>query len=303
MIASGIEFVLKKPPIVQELLKGGARLRSGAVLVGWGFAASMALLVAVSAYQNRAPDPFGQPYAAMVLPDRGSIETTASIKNRPSRPTEFSVFSDPTPVDGRRPGRFEAEIETLRHEIVALRRSAEVLRRQNDVMSDRLAEIEGGTRTSSQTPRSESYQTPHRFARASKATRQRPASNAPTRRIAAANGSDPIITGSIGGRKTPAIMAEATSAPRTKFAIDLGTYGTLAEVAGAWHAMRETESRIIGNLLPLAAVAQEDKRMVAHLVAGPFDNAAEAASTCARLEKRRIACEPTLFNGQPLPAR
>ncbi|MDJ0929652.1 hypothetical protein [Breoghania sp.] len=138
--------------MIQELLKGGARLRSGVMLVGWGFAATMSLLVAVSAYQNRAPDPFSDQYAALVLPDAGDVETTASIGTGNRRPTtEFGVFSNPSPVDRIKPGRFEAEIDTLRHAIVALRRSAEALRRQNDIMSDRLAMIESGDKPAAKT--------------------------------------------------------------------------------------------------------------------------------------------------------
>ena len=275
--------MLKNSPIIQKLVKGDARVRSGVILLGWGFSATMSLLIAVSAYQNRTPDPFAQQYAALALPDAVDVDTTASIGNGGRRPTEFSVFSDPAPVASTRPGRFEAEIETLRHEIVALRRSAESLRRQNDIMSDRLAMIEGGGNAAPrQVP---SYPAPTRYA-------------ANTRQQA----SDPLITGSI--RKQSKTATAAPSVPRSKFGIDLGAYASLEEVARAWRAMQATEERVVGNLLPIASIVQDgQQKMVAHLVAGPFDNAADAAATCARLEKRLIDCKPTLFAGQPLPAR
>ncbi|PTW60006.1 sporulation related protein [Breoghania corrubedonensis] len=281
--------MLKKPPILQEILKGGARMRTGVVLLGWGFAATMSLLVAVSAYQNRAPDPFGARYAALVLPSAGDVRTTASIGNANKRPTEFGVFSAPSPVESPRPGQFEAQIDTLRHEIIALRRSADALRRQNDIMSDRLAQIEGGRTPSVQPP--SGYATPS----TSYDTSARYATNNRQQAV------DPMITGSIGKAKKSRGTA---SAPRTKFAVDLGAYGSLEEVATAWHAMQATETRIIGSLLPLASIAEDaNNKMVAHLVAGPFDNAADAAAACARLEKRLIECKPTLFAGQRLPAR
>ncbi|WP_321336617.1 hypothetical protein [Breoghania sp.] len=288
--------MLKKPPILDELMKGGARLRTSVALLGWGFSASMALLVAISAYQNKAPDPFSQPYAAMVLPDAGEVTSTASIGKR-ARPTEFGVFSNPTPVSGVRPGRFEAELETLRHEIVALRRSADVLRRQNDFMSDRIASLEGGSITTS--PRS------------SGTLRAQPPRYADVRsgagRLNIANASpavDTITTGNI-RRARPATTsgARAKTAPRSQFGIDLGAYSSLAEVAGAWRAMRVTESAVIGTLTPLASITENDDKMVAHLVAGPFGNAADAVAACARLEKRLITCQPTLFTGQQLPPR
>ncbi|MDJ0929653.1 hypothetical protein [Breoghania sp.] len=66
--------------------------------------------------------------------------------------------------------------------------------------------------------------------------------------------------------------------------------------------MRETESRVIGSLSPLATITERGNKMVPHLIAGPFDNAADAAAACARPEKRLITCKPTIFAGQPLPA-
>ncbi len=290
--------MLKKPPILVELMKGGARLRTGAALLGWGFSASMALLVAVSSYQNKAPDPFSQPYAAMVLPDAGDVTTTASIGKR-SRPTEFGVFSNPTPVSGVRPDRVEAEIDTLRHEIVALRRSAEALRRQNDIMSDRLATLEGGERANGSRPSGAIPAAPRSFANAAPASRTRATVTAQNTSPAV----DTMITGNIRPAAPAAASLSATTAPRTQFGIDLGAYGSLAEVAGAWRAMRVTETAVIGPLSPLASVVESGDKMVAHLVAGPFVNAADAAAACARLEKRLIACKPTLFSGQQLPAR
>ncbi|WP_321504309.1 SPOR domain-containing protein [Breoghania sp.] len=287
--------MLKKPPILDELMKGGARLRTGVALLGWGFSASMALLVAISAYQNKAPDPFSQPYAAMVLPDVGEVTSTASIGKR-ARPTEFGVFSNPTPVQGGRPGRFEAEIETLRHEIVALRRSADALRRQNDFMSDRIASLESGNGVASARPSSAMRAQPLRYARAHSGTG--------TTHIATASPAiDTITTGSIRRPEPLTSAGRPTTAPRSQFGIDLGAYGSLAEVANAWRAMRVTESSVIGPLSPLASIIERGDKMVAHLVAGPFDNAADAAAACARLEKRLIACQPTLFTGQQLPPR
>ena len=93
------------------------------------------------------------------------------------------------------------------------------------------------------------------------------------------------------------------SAPRSNFGIDLGQYASLDDVESAWSALKVTESAIIGSLSPLASVYQANGTMSAHLLAGPFPNAADAAKTCARLTARRIACKPTLFVGQQLTAR
>lgn len=289
-------LVQKRLQIIQELLNGDARMRVGALLVGWGFTAVMALLVAVSAYQNRLPDPFRAQYAAYPLPEAGEIETTASIGDA-QKTGRFGVFTGLGGQKGGLPERVDAELETLRQEIIALRRSADALRRQNEVVSNRLAMLEADV--------------PRPDAGLGRPSETRTLATRPTLVVPppaasqrggslgmAADGSDPITTGSIA--KPADGMAGAAVAPRSEFGIDLGSYASLADVASAWQAMRVTESAIIGKLSPLAAVTEKAGTMSAHLVAGPFSNAADAAAACARLSKRRIDCTPTLYAGQPL---
>lgn len=262
--------------IVQQLTTGNERFRSAVLVFGWGFCALIAFLFGLTAFQYRIPDferaDFGrQNFAQIPLPPGGEVTTTASIgdtRDGAGNP-RFDVFGSQLPGQGQLASRLDTEMDSLRSEIIALRRSAESLRKLNERLSDRVSELELRPKGQPSVP----------SAGVSRSTRPR----------GQATSSDP--------------MEEAPQAHKSAFGIDLGRYASLPDVENAWRALRTTEQPIIGHLAPLASVMQQNGTMIAHLLAGPFPNAADAAATCARLEARKIDCKPTLYVGQKLSMR
>ncbi|AXS40491.1 hypothetical protein [Breoghania sp. L-A4] len=242
----------------------------------------MAFLFAVSAFQFRIDDvDLEASYAQIPLPPGGDVTTTANIGTRNGTrggvPRQrFDIFEASSPESNALSNRMDVELKTLRHEIIALRRSSEAMRHLNEQLSIRVNELEAQAPNAQHTVPSAGISRLPSGVRRSASNDERPASQAPV---------------------------SSSSAPRSNFGIDLGRYSSLDDVESAWSALKVTESSIIGSLSPLASVYQANGSLSAHLLAGPFPNAADAAKTCARLTARRIACKPTLFVGQQLTAR
>lgn len=126
---------------------GAALLRSRYLLAGWSFAAVLFGIVGVSAVRfSPSPDieRNARAYAGLPLPATGAegVGPTGSI-----------VADDETVSMGLMPSAggmanaeamrlMEAQVDTLRRELVALRRRAEMLSEQNRVQSERLAALE-----------------------------------------------------------------------------------------------------------------------------------------------------------------
>lgn len=103
---------------------------------------------------------------------------------------------------------------------------------------------------------------------------------------------DPIITGSTGANDGPVIS-------QTLFAIDLGTYRTMAALDTGWQKAKQDHAGLLGELNALANVDDGQNGVELRLLAGPFRNAADAASYCARLVSQGRNCQPSLYIGQP----
>ena len=91
---------------------------------------------------------------------------------------------------------------------------------------------------------------------------------------------------------------------QTRFAIDLGRSGTLGEMAKRWTELAAKHGDLLDGLTPLAAIGEDvDQQMEIRLVAGPFDNAADAAARCAAFYGTGLICRPAVYQGQRLVPR
>ncbi len=146
-----------------------------------------------------------------------------------------------------------------------------------------------------------------------------PEFNRPVRIISPVDEADPDAVGSILAEDAGPVPAAPTDEPttaasagqtapsdvpveRTDFAVDLGTYADSEAAAAAWATFRATRG-VLTDLSPRIATreGQEGDRPAVRLLAGPFVNAADAAATCVRLAGDNIACQPTVYQGGPLP--
>lgn len=81
---------------------------------------------------------------------------------------------------------------------------------------------------------------------------------------------------------------------RTDFAVDLGTYGSLAAAEAAWSGLTEKYPELLSGVRRriLDDAADTDGT---RLTAGPFPNAADAAGACVFLTAEEFPCKPTVF--------
>ncbi|PLW77641.1 SPOR domain-containing protein [Cohaesibacter celericrescens] len=101
--------------------------------------------------------------------------------------------------------------------------------------------------------------------------------------------------------KTP-VYSVPTS--QTSFAIDLGEFLSLTDLSSAWKELSVFQRPVVGDLRPLSRVSQsKDNQLVLNLILGPIQNAAEAASLCAKLKFNGYACHVSVFQGQALASR
>lgn len=88
---------------------------------------------------------------------------------------------------------------------------------------------------------------------------------------------------------------------RTTFGIDLGAEPSFGALRIRWDNLRRKNPEL-SRLSPRIAVRDNKGKVELRLIAGPFDNAADAAKTCANLLAKGTSCDGGLFDGQRLPA-
>ena len=87
-------------------------------------------------------------------------------------------------------------------------------------------------------------------------------------------------------------------ASQTSFGLDLGQFRSLSELASAWKEVSISQRSLLGDLKPLSYVSQGANRQLAlNLLAGPIQNAAQAAILCANLQSNGYACKVSPYTG------
>lgn len=109
----------------------------------------------------------------------------------------------------------------------------------------------------------------------------------------------PDVTASI--RTEPAPTVEV-AVPRTRFGVDLGTARSIDGLRALWRRMTAAHPSVFSDLRPVIGLKERKGTagVELRLVAGPLDDAAQAAGICATIAASRHSCATTTFEGQQL---
>lgn len=114
---------------------------------------------------------------------------------------------------------------------------------------------------------------------------------------------DPLTVASLASPKPEALApdTEKTVKP-AEFGVDLGSANSVEGLRAVWRGALKRVPQFVGSLQPLIVVreGQNGLGLRLHLVAGPLNDAADAAKLCASLLANRHRCETALFEGQRL---
>lgn len=99
--------------------------------------------------------------------------------------------------------------------------------------------------------------------------------------------------------ESPAGVEQAVS--RTVFGVDLGSEPSFGALRIRWDNLRRKYPEL-ARLSPRISVRDNSGKVELRLIAGPFENAADAAKACASLLSKGAVCDGGLFDGQRLPA-
>ena len=88
---------------------------------------------------------------------------------------------------------------------------------------------------------------------------------------------------------------------RTVFGVDLGSEPSFGALRIRWDNLRRKYPEL-ARLSPRISVRDNSGKVELRLIAGPFENAADAAKACASLLSKGAVCDGGLFDGQRLPA-
>lgn len=115
--------------------------------------------------------------------------------------------------------------------------------------------------------------------------------------------SGPLTTASFAPPQAEALerVEEKTVKP-AEFGVDLGSANSVEGLRAVWRGALKRGPQFVGSLQPLIVVreGQNGLGLRLHLVAGPLNDAADAAKLCASLLASRHRCETALFEGQRL---
>ncbi|MCA1297051.1 SPOR domain-containing protein [Stappia indica] len=81
---------------------------------------------------------------------------------------------------------------------------------------------------------------------------------------------------------------------RTDFAVDLGSYGSLAAAEAAWSGLTGKYPKLLSGVRR-RILDDAPAKGGTRLTAGPFPNAADAAGACVFLTAEEFPCKPTVF--------
>lgn len=113
----------------------------------------------------------------------------------------------------------------------------------------------------------------------------------------------PAVTASIPPDPATSDLPSAGVVRRTQFGVDLGTAKSIEGLRAVWRGAIKTNAQHLASLQPIIVVKErtDGLGMQLRLVAGPLEDAAEAAKICAGLltESNR-ACETSIYEGQRL---
>ena len=107
---------------------------------------------------------------------------------------------------------------------------------------------------------------------------------------------EPDTTGSV-TQTTPPLSVTPTAVIQTQFGIDLGGAKSVEGLRAMWRGLIKTDPSV-ADLQPILKVRERGAGVQFRLVAGPFNDAAEAARHCAVWTGRGRACEMSAFEGQ-----
>lgn len=91
-----------------------------------------------------------------------------------------------------------------------------------------------------------------------------------------------------------------TEISRTRFAVEIGYADTMGDLRELWRRLARENRPLIGGLDPAVAIAEQDGALKLRLLAGPFQNAADAIQLCALLVGRGVDCRAVPSQGQQL---
>jgi hypothetical protein len=89
---------------------------------------------------------------------------------------------------------------------------------------------------------------------------------------------------------------------RTEFAVELGGANSIGGLRALWRGLLKSNNAELAELRPIIVLRESSSGlgMQLRLVAGPLNDAAEAAKICASLVESKRSCETTVFDGQRL---
>jgi hypothetical protein len=109
-----------------------------------------------------------------------------------------------------------------------------------------------------------------------------------------------LTTGSIDAAVSVVPEARKSTVVETTFGADVGRGTTIKALRQQWFELLSRDRSLASNEARVSIRETADGQVLT-LIVGPFTNAADAASLCARLSSIAPGCIPTLFEGQRLP--
>jgi len=296
-------------------------------LAGWGLVATSSFVVAFMALQ------FAQFDEPTIVASAGDpAEITGSI-NAPSKPSIGIMQRGGDPSKPSKTQELSTDVDLLRKELIALRRTVSSIRESRNDLAVRLSLVEkkyeGFSTTLAQTRQTEvrvkapmipsdplplttssvaeapdlpplppvpvaAPSVKSEVAAKTKKTATPAKATKTPRRVDA-----PLTTASIPKKTEP--EAQPKTIDKTSFGVDLGGFSSLSTLGRGWKELKQSDQKtLIANLAPRASLSDRNGRLEVRLVAGPFDNAAHAVTLCAQLQAKGRPCQPTLFVGQPV---
>ena len=258
----------------------------------WGSAAAMALFVAILSTRSDV----GAQRTAIML---SALHPSSSVSSRAGQANGQMVGQTASSGAAR---SFDAEVVTRQ-----LSQAVRGLSEDRDRLTARLSAVEHNLDDMTGSIRNQ-IEAGKNAAGASAPPwpgDQPPAAAAPSSVAAVAAPAMPAAAG-VATPTPPATLIEATApaAPTPlEYGVDLGGGPSISALRVRWNAIAAAHADLFAAMAPVVAVRERLGHAELRLVAGPLTTPEAAAQLCAALAPFRLACRPSLYDGQRLAVR
>ncbi|WP_068081608.1 hypothetical protein [Polycladidibacter stylochi] len=265
-----------------------ALLGDNPILALWGCVAFGFLFITISSFfigeHAQSPAQRDEPLRIVSLPESGPINVTNSTLTQKNRLSHNGTANT-----------LNREVEALRYALVRLRLDIEALQQQNKALLQKVGQLTTGNLKSLENTQASSSTSQYEdgtYSTGNGGEQNTVSFNEAQLQQNKADYTNPYFPVKAAGD----LQLSSVKLKRTRFALNLGHFRYQSDLENYWYELKKQYPALFSQLhFYPKQILQGKAESELMLVAGPLDNAADAAILCAHMAQRQKYCTATSY--------